>query len=326
MRNLILPASVFAIACSKPLPSPSDHPASSASVAPSASAAPSATGTVERIGVTPRLVVKNACSLPIWVEQSGLLGVNNVKVMPGASTSYDIPSEGLASTRFWPKQGCDDLGNACLIGQSSPPCPSTGCSPPVDSKLEATWGCTLADKTQCGKTPQGVRMIDTFWNASAVDGYTFPFTVIASGGDDRPACINVNCADLNPSACPTDEDLSNGGINPAYKNQSLVASSGAGCFSPCMKLNYPGFGGDGLNNPAGPVEDFYCCPTPPVSAAQCHQGAVTRTKYVGLIHAACKGTAYAYAYDDGLGGRVCSGDTALTMTVGPNCPLQVLRK
>jgi len=243
-----------------------------------------------------------------------------VLVKAGAVQTYQIPAAGLASTRFWPKKGCDGTGQNCAIGQSSPPCPLTGCTPPVDSKLEATWGCTLPDKTQCGKTPQGVPMLDTYWNSSGVDGYTFPFTVKVTGGDGRKSCQPVDCSGLTVAACPKDDDLSNGGKNKKYSKEDLNLTNGGGCFSPCMKLNYPGFGGEGLNAPAGPVEQMYCCPTPPISSPQCQAGPVPKTKYVGLVHAACKNTSYGYAYDDGIGGRNCSGDTVIEMTVGPNCP------
>jgi hypothetical protein len=275
-------------------------------------------------GTTSRLRITNNCELPIWVQQQGVAGASQVYVEKGAHTDYDIPAAGLASTRFWPKMLCDKDGNNCKIGQSSNPCPATaaGCAPPVDSKLEATWGCTLADKTKCGYTPQGVQMIDTFWNASAVDGYTLPFTMTVKGGDGRASCLPVDCAGLAMTQCPTDDDLSNNGANPAYKKQDLRVANGAGCFSTCTKLNYPGWGGDGLNSPAGPVEQMYCCPTPPISSPQCKAGPVVNTKYVKAIHTMCKGTTYGYAYDDGIGGRNCSGDTVIEFTLGPNCMVQ----
>lgn len=317
MRLLVL-ALAFVAACHHDCNPPSSPDASHAQP-PSADAGPAPA----------RLRVTNKCEVPIWIQQQGFPTDALVMLDKDKSHEYQIPAAGLASTRFWPKILCDKDGNNCAIGQSSAPCPAKGCAPPVDSKLEATWGCTLADKTKCGYTPQGVRMIDTFWNASAVDGYTLPFTVAISGGDKRTSCIPVDCADLATAKCPTDEDLSNGGKNPTYAHQNLAtknpATSGpfaggyAGCFATCTKLNYPGWGGDGLNAPAGAVEQMYCCPTPPISAAQCSAGPVATTKYVKSIHAACKGTAYGYAYDDGLGGRVCSGDAVLEFVVGPKC-------
>jgi hypothetical protein len=273
--------------------------------------------------------VTNKCEIPVWIQQQGFPTDPLVQLDVGKSHDYQIPAAGLASSRFWPKILCDATGNNCAMGQSSAPCPATGCAPPVDSKLEATWGCTLADKAQCGYTPQGVHMIDTFWNASAVDGYTLPFTVAIKGGDGRGSCDPVDCEGLADAKCPKDEDLSNGGKNPAYAHQNLAtknpATSGpfaggyAGCFSTCTKLNYPGWGGDGLNDPAGGVEQMYCCPTPPISSPACQAGPVAKTKYVDLIHKACKGTTYGYAYDDDIGERNCSGDAVLEFVVGPKC-------
>jgi hypothetical protein len=275
---------------------------------------------------SPRLLIKNACSYGIWIQQQGMpAGVASVSFLDaGASMAYSIPAVGLASTRFWPKKGCDATGQNCSMGQSSSPCPAGGCLPPVDSKLEATWGCTLADQKKCGKTPQGVLMTSTYWNSSAVDGFTFPYTVVLDGGDGRGGCLPVDCSALAMSSCPASDNLSNDGGNPQYSsvnlNVKLADGGSGGCFAPCMALNYPGFGGAGLNNPAGAVEQMYCCPTPPISSPQCRAGPVPQTKYVKAVHAQCKGTSYGYAYDDGIGGRNCSSPTVVSMTVGPNCP------
>lgn len=322
-RLLIFALSLFA-ACSPAPAAVTPTPAASVSASAASSAPPAASSSVvvKAAPPVPRLVIRNACSYDIWVQQDKMPAsfAQVVLVKAGASESYMIPAGGQASTRFWPKKGCDASGQNCSIGQSSAPCGPKGCAPPVDSKLEATWGCTLADKTQCGKTPQGVPMIDTYWNSSAVDGYTFPFTVKVTGGDGRKSCQPVDCAGLTLAACPKSDDLSNGGKNPKYAKEDLNLTGAAGCFSTCMKLNYPGFGGEGLNAPGGPVEQMYCCPTPPISSPQCQAGPVPKTNFVKLVHTACKGTSYGYAYDDGIGGRNCSGDTAIEMTVGPNCP------
>jgi len=318
MRQIVLVAVLAVAACHHDCsPSPADAGASldvAHSQPPSDDAGPAPA----------RLRVTNKCEVDIWVQQQGFPTDPLVKLAKDASHEYQIPAAGLASTRFWPKILCDKDGNNCAIGQSSPPCPAKGCAPPVDSKLEATWGCTLADKAQCGLTPQGVRMIDTFWNASAVDGYTLPFAMTLKGGDGRKSCIPVDCEGLATAKCPTDEDLSNGGQNPLYAHQNLatknpVSGGYAGCFSTCNKLNYPGWGGDGLNAPGGSIEQMYCCPTPPISSPQCQAGPVAKTKYVESIHKACKNTTYGYAYDDGLGGRNCSGDTIIEFVVGPKC-------
>jgi len=304
MRKILVCLSLFTLSC---------NPASTADAAPPSATAPPSASPPARLRVT------NHCEIDIWVQQQNLPGDALVHLEKGASHEYAIPSQGLASTRAWPKLACDKTGNNCKVGQSSAPCPAKGCAPPVDSKLEATWGCTLADKTKCAKTPQGVTMIDTFWNASAVDGYTLPFTVGVKGGDGRKSCVAADCAGLAKAVCPIADNLSDNGKNPKYAKQDLRVKGSGGCFSTCTKLNYPGYGGDGLNNPSGPVEQMYCCPTPPISSPQCKAGPVASTQYVKTIHTACKNTTYGYAYDDGIGGRDCSGDTVLEFVVGPGC-------
>ncbi|MBN1283412.1 MAG: hypothetical protein JXA24_06550 [Proteobacteria bacterium] len=281
---------------------------------------------------TKRLRVTNSCAYAIWIQQQNMPASTPdvVKIEPGAYHDYDIPEAGQASTRFWPKKGCDASGENCEIGQSSDPCPAGGCPPPVDSKIEATWGCTLADETQCGFTPQGDRMIDTYWNSSAVDGYTFPFTVAVTGDtldDQGQPCSAVDCAALSLAECPTADDLSagqGGTVFPEYADEDLRVKEDAGapvigCYSPCKKFNYPTYGGLGLGEDTDPPV-IYCCPTPPIGAEECRAGPVVGTGYVEHIHTACKKTVYGYAYDDSIGLRRCSAGTKLHMTVGPNCP------
>jgi hypothetical protein len=295
--------------------------------APTASDAPTVSDASKGgLPAAPRLTIKNSCGYDLWIAQQNIPGLAaSTQLKAGTSMDAVIPAEGLASSRVWAMK-CDAQGQNCSIGQSSPPCPATqwGCSPPVDSKLEATWGCTLADKTKCGKTPQGVTMGDTFWNGSAVDGYTFPFAIAVTGGDGRASCAAVDCSALTFKDCPLDDNLSNKGANPQYAHQNLHVfnqkSVQVGCYSPCMKLNYPTPWADGLNNPSGSAESMYCCPTPPVSPQTCSAGPVATTKYVETIHNACKKTTYGYPYDDGIGLRQCSGDVVLSLTFGPNCP------
>ena len=290
--------------------------------------APSASAPMPTAGApAQRLTMVNSCQYPIWVQQQGMPSGTPavIQIGQGAKISYDIPAAGLASTRFWPKLGCDSSGNNCAMGQSSPPCPAKGCPPPVDSKLEATWGCLFSDPSKCASTPQGNKIdMTTWWNASAVDGYTLPYTITATGGDGRKACSNVDCSGLTAAGCPTDDDLSTSGKYPQYKsqNENVKGSSPtwAGCFSTCSKLTYPTYGGDGVQPPQDPKAQMYCCPTPPVSSPQCVAGPVPKTKFVAAVHAMCKNTVYGYAYDDTVGLRQCSSNTVFTMTFGPGCP------
>eukprot|EP00434_Breviolum_minutum_P045860 symbB.v1.2.041210.t1/scaffold7928.1/size8631/1 len=83
-----------------------------------------------------RFRVTNHCSETIWIQSAGSqLPFDSalVKIEPDESYSYSVPQEGVPSTRFLPKTGCDDSGNNCDV-QSVPPCPSEGCSPPIDTK------------------------------------------------------------------------------------------------------------------------------------------------------------------------------------------------
>lgn len=300
-------------ACSKPIPAP-EAGADAMAPMPQSGGAPG-----------PRLIVHNNCAYPIWMQQQNMpAGTPEVvNIASGGSTSYNIPAAGLASTRFWPKTGCDANGQNCKMGQSSPPCPSNGCQPPVDSKLEATWGCTLQDPNQCAMTPQGHRIdATTWWNASAVDGYTLPYTIIPSRERARPDCAPVDCSGLTAAGCPSDDDLSTDGKFPQYahQNERLTGPSFIGCFSTCMKLNYPTYGGDNAGAPQDPALQMYCCPTPPISSPQCIAGPVPKTKYVQAVHAMCKHTVYGFAYDDGVGLRNCAASASFTVTFGPNCP------
>ena len=266
------------------------------------------------------LTIKSECEQPVWIQQQGHTGAPAVvPLTKGASTTYAIPDAGLPSVRYWVKAGCDKEGNNCKVGQSSPPCPDGGCAPPVDSKLEVTWGCTLP-KEQCTKTPQGHHIQNTWWNSSAVDGFTLPYTVVVSPESD--ACPNVTCAALDQTQCPSSEDLSQGLTQkfPADANVDLHVAGGGGCFSPCMALTYPAFGGKGIQPASADAAALYCCPTPPVSSAQCNAGPVVKTKYVDAIHKMCLDTAYGFAYDDAKGLRQCDPKVEVTMTFCPGIP------
>ena len=277
---------------------------------------------------TKRLMVTNSCSYPIWIQHTnGASGSSqSYQIASGHDLELDIPDAGRASDRFWPKKDCDSTGDNCSIGQSSDPCPSGGCPPPIDSKLEVTWGCTLADQSGCGVTPQGDRLADTYWNMSAVDGYTFPFTATISGNtrtDAGQACVEANCAAMSLSQCPTADDLSQGrtAVHPQYAASNLEVMSGGvqiGCYSPCKKLNYPTFGGDNLDENSDEAI-MYCCPAG-VTPEECSAGPVVNTQYVAAVRSMCNRSVYSYAYDDGNGLRQCSAGTMIHVTFGPNCP------
>jgi hypothetical protein len=111
------------------------------------------TGSVQ----TATVRVRNSCQYDLWIEaRAGDDGAaipvykNGVSqaVTPNLLSSsgyldYDIPSNGLAATKFWAKYGCDENGTNCIIGDQDQywrsqympggGCPTTGpqneCSP-----------------------------------------------------------------------------------------------------------------------------------------------------------------------------------------------------
>jgi len=286
--------------------------------------------------------VKNSCPYGLWSEGRGagngrLPGESTyIKYVPsGQTVSYTIPSEGLAATRFWVKYGCDSKGANCIMGDSVANLdiyPTTGCPPnggctsPVDSLFEATWGCKTG-----GNCPP------TYFDTSQVDGYTLPYKLHISG-NTQCDCTGSGCAtltlidgsQLDVRKCPTGEDLSSNGAYSQYKNQDLrVIKNGqiVGCRSPCKQMNLPPIlSGNGLPD-GSPQAIYYCCPTPNPSncqisqgcilPTQCHAGPVANTQYVNLIHQVTTGV-YAYSYDDGVGEHVCpSSGVQYTMEYCP---------
>lgn len=283
------------------------------------------------------LTVVNQCTQTVWMQQ---MNINQapplVELAPGASYVYQIVNAGDSSTRVWPKTGCDATGNNCTIGQSAPntnnTCPSGGCAPPIDSKVEATFACV----TGSGSCP--VSGATTSYDGSLVDGFTLPFTITATGSAPGGNCTNVSCPTLDMvNGCPSNENLTSGGKYPntvslpnSVSLQSvdlhayaLGTSNVIGCFSPCEKLTAAvSQGGIGLN-PTDKEARAYCCPTSSnpklsVTPEECTAGPVSTTQYVQTIHNVCNYTSYAYAYDDANGNKSCNGYTSLTMTVCPN--------
>lgn len=276
---------------------------------------------------TERFRITNNCSYTVWIQQQNMPASTPqiVKLAAGAHQDYEIPDTGQNSTRFWPKKGCDDSGNNCEIGQTLPPCPTDGCAPAIDSKFEATWGCTLSDQSQC--VTSGPTLTQTVWDTSAVDGYTLPFMVSVESNDNPSGtCVDVDCSGLNFTGCPTDENLSQGETttHPEYANSNLQAMDGSngttGCFSTCSKFTSgTNYGGYNISNESD-AAIMYCCPTPPITSEQCQGGPVAGTQYVAAIHQMCPAGAYAYAYDDGIGQHWCLSAVKVEWVLGPNCP------
>lgn len=180
---------------------------------------------------TKRFRVTNGCDQAVWIHQLGFKGgftgdAEIIKLEPNSSYTYSVPNRGISSMRFIPLTGCDDSGTNCDI-QSLPPCPPAGCDIPIDTKFEASWGCQYAkgnpgDVSVCEITPQGSPVTyQDWWDASAVDGWTLPFSVLVNdggaglspfdhSGTGSSQCLSVICAALNAATlCPTDEFLTN---------------------------------------------------------------------------------------------------------------------
>jgi hypothetical protein len=267
-----------------------------------------------------RLRITNKCSYPLWVQSSSNLpdqADHLVYLVSNAARDYSIPNSGLAATRFHPKVGCDNTGRNCQLGEEG--------DPPIDSKLEVTWGCTSfgTDRAQCAA--DSTITDTTWWNLSQVDGYTLPYLVkTKESTDPRHDCPLVDCGNLNLASCPKNEDLSAGfeRTYPDRKNLDLRIfdknnpKKVIGCIAPCYKLNFPEPHGLGLGDPAQDGLSPYCCPTPPVSPDKCSSGPIERTKYVAAIHKMCPDV-YAYAYDDRGGLHTCGAGAKLELVLCP---------
>jgi len=313
----------------------------------------------------PDLTVKNNCPFVIWLEARSTVMNNNrwfvgapipgygttTHVAPQQTVNYTIPAAGLAASRFWAKYGCDSVGRNCLVGDQmqywggfdnpNGGCPDRGCTPPVDSLFEATWGCSLGDKSQCALNPTTGGPLDgvTWFDTSHADGYTLPYTVDIQG----PNCdINkIDGSKLDLARCPTSENLSLNGQYPTATDASVPQTyqlndvslhlkgdnpnTIVGCVSPCKTLDggYPFGMNQGLS--VGPGL-WMCCPTPtpsgqPVTDAncqpangcitpqQCRAGPIESTQYVREVRSMIHNT-YTYAYDDVAGLHTCSAGTA----------------
>lgn len=255
-----------------------------------------------------RLIVVNRCNQPMWIASTpNVPGARSVKVEGGQTHRFSIPLGGLASTRFWPKMGCDGAGQRCAIGDSGGPgqtCKEGGCAPPVDSKFEATFGPV--------GTPCGPAQNCDWWNPSAVDGFTVPFKIEVDA--TCPKGVTVDGSQISLQGCPTSDNIGSVG----YQDLRVFApghNSMSGCYSPCAKLTFSNWNNTvGRHQAEDPIANMYCCPTPPISSEQCRHGPVEQTSYVKYIHKAANNV-YAYAYDDGVGLQTCPAGTKYTWSL-----------
>merc|ERR1711953_1423327 len=137
-----------------------------------------------------KLRIQNKAKGPIYINYQApkALWPQTIKIAEGDAVDYRVPIDlKMDGVRFWPKFDCDEDGQNCTMGESGGPnlpCPPKGCSPPIDSKFEATFGAGA----------NGENHGTDWYNASQVDGWTLPFHMKYTCGTD-PA--NPNSAELN---------------------------------------------------------------------------------------------------------------------------------
>mmetsp|Transcript_7917 Transcript_7917/g.18367 ORF Transcript_7917/g.18367 Transcript_7917/m.18367 type:complete len:533 (-) Transcript_7917:68-1666(-) len=281
-----------------------------------------------------RLRIKNVCSEEaVWIAHMAGVGTGpdppNVKIEPHTSYDFSTP-DNLASTRYWPKFRCEEDGNECLIGDSGGPkqrCRPEGCSPPVDTKFEATFGIAGRSCDPLRGQGEGCDWVDI----SLVDGYTAPFNFEihgkcynAAGQLMNSSQKKLDCSKLSIDDCPQAEIFRKSGANgTANVTRGLAVQhpdhpQTAGCYSPCSKLTLKQWATAGLESEDIDIME-YCCPTPPVSPSQCRAGTVKSSRYVAAVHEMCPGV-YGYSYDDGMGLITCEATATYTLDVG--CPRQ----
>eukprot|EP00466_Bigelowiella_natans_P006530 jgi/Bigna1/88135/estExt_fgenesh1_pg.C_280151 len=222
-----------------------------------------------------RLTITNACkSDAIWIAHEAGSGVGpdpqNVKLEPSTSYNFTI-SDGLAATRYWPKMYCSDSGDSCALGGSGGPsetCNTTiGCAPPVDTKFEATWG----DRSIPCDPDHGQYKGCDYFDISLVDGFTLPFKLDVIGDCKLPVS-SIDCSNISFTGCPI-EDLGDIGQNVSLRVSHPDTKATVGCYSPCSILTFSNWENKyGKHMPQDSEAAPFCCPTPPISPDQCHQG------------------------------------------------------
>ncbi|XP_031635191.1 uncharacterized protein LOC116348351 [Contarinia nasturtii] len=240
--------------------------------------------------------VVNNNNFPIWIEsfsnngQPPLRNNEAVLINPSQAEIFNIEDSGWAG-RLWAKFGCDGDGTNCEIGQSVAPCPSNGCQPPSDTKVEFFFP-PIGDPK------------DAYYDISLVDGYSLASEIIPYQNNQpfqNGACARTNCQ-LQLNSCPTNEISGLADLTVKGKNNNIVS-----CLAPCKKWNYPAPYGNARNEQEGDGR-MLCCPEG-VLPEDCRKGLVTQTEYVKLLRNTCP-SAYSYSYDDEGGLHNCPSDTS----------------
>ena len=157
---------------------------------------------------------KNNCPHTIWLANTGTPSLQSVTLNQGQSHTYNIDKNTGWNGRIWPKYGCDNSGNNCLFGNSVAPCPSGGCQPPADTKVEFN-------------IPSQPPSRDSWYDVSLVDGYSLPMKIVPRGVN-QGSCIPATCT-MSLDNCPSNENNGLGDLR-VWKNNQVVA-----CLAPCKK-------------------------------------------------------------------------------------------
>ena len=214
-------------------------------------------------------------------------------IAAGQVADYDIPSGSVPATRFWPKYDCDADGQNCTFGESGGPnlpCPAHGCSPPVDSKFEATFGADGLD----------------WYDSSQVDGWSLPYYMEFNCEGDPNNSGKLNCQTLTEDVCPSQDVEGAGNVSLTAKNPDK-GDKYAGCYSPCALLTYKNWSNPFAKYvPDQSPADQYCCGGAFNTNPTCSQGPDPTMTFTQVVHSHCD--AYAWAYDDAVGLKACPTD------------------
>jgi hypothetical protein len=172
----------------------------------------------------------NKATGPIYINYQAqkALWPQTLKIDPNKIMDYKVP-ESVSATRFWPKYNCDANGQNCAFGESGGPnlpCPPAGCSPPIDTKFEATVGADHG--------------LD-WYNASQVDGWTLPYEMEFDCEGDLANSDWLDCRGLTQQTCPT-QTIEGAGTVPLTAFNPDFNDAYAGCYSPCAFLTYRNWG------------------------------------------------------------------------------------
>lgn len=247
-----------------------------------------------------KLRIANEAEGPIYINYLAEehLWPQTLRIDPGMAVDYHVPvGKHVEAARFWPKYGCDEHGQNCTFGESGGPglgCPQGGCSPPIDSKFEATFGASDGND---------------WYNASQVDGWSLPFSMNFDCQGSESQTAKLNCSGLKHSACPTQDVQGLGNVSLAALNPNK-GHSYAGCYSPCSLLTHNQWKTPNRSyfSPGDEPADQYCCAGAFGGPEACWEGPNAQMTYTDVVHSHCD--TYAWAYDDAVGLKACPSENA----------------